>query len=112
MRFLKLLVPVFVLIAFVGGKAHGSAIHKTLKTKHFVSTGTLLDQKVDPENADGDSPAKRKRRQRGITVDIPQVATILFQRTCTFRTYEPATITGAYSSLLFCIGLKRGPPLS
>ena len=84
---------------FEGRKDHSSKIIKD-------------DQKINTDDQDDDSAHKRKLRPRGTEVDVPQISEVSFEHPFIYEVFKPLFIEKSYSSFLYCIPLKRGPPLA
>lgn len=111
MRTLKFLSIFLFLAIFINSKANAPILHLENK-KDFSSKIITLDQKINADDKNDDSPHKRKRRPRATEVDIPYISDISFEQNFVYKAFRLLLIEETYSSFLHCVDLKRGPPLS
>ena len=109
MRAIKLFSLLIFLFAVSGGRAHAPVSHKEKKAG-INPAGKHIACKVAPEREDEDSPLRKKRKTRGIEVDVLHIHTIFLVQNFTHRSHRIVTLGKCYSSFLYCVGPKRGPP--
>jgi hypothetical protein len=113
MRSLKFSYLWVFLILFLHGKVQGAL--KTIDLKKALVTHSIDsndDQFFKQDQPDDDSPAKRKRRARGVEVAVPVISAVSFDQPFTYSVFKTLWIDDIYISFLYNVDLKRGPPLS
>lgn len=113
MRVLKFSYLWVFLIVFLNGKIHAAI--KTLDFKKEIITHSLDskgDQIFKQEQPNDDSPLKQKRRARGVEVAVPAISNVSFDQSFTYSVFKIFWVNNYYTSLLYNVDLKRGPPLS
>lgn len=113
MRDLKLTYFWVFLIVFLSGKAHSvispfltNTIHKH-QQKEFKPA-----QKIISDTGDENSPAKRKIKKRGLPRAVPEIENITFISVLIHKTFNPVYTETFYTSFLYCVSQKRGPPFA
>ena len=109
MRTIKLTSLLIFLIAFLGGKAHSPVFSKD-KFSKTEKTEKFLVSSISQENPTDDSPLTRKRRSRGIEVDVPQIADVSFVQYYSYTPVNPVWIQEIYSCTEYFVHETRGPP--
>lgn len=102
-----------LLIVFISGKMRSvtgtlgsTTIYK--EQKREFKTG----QKLTADTGDENSHEKRKIKKRGLPGVIPQIQNITFLSVFIYKAFKPIYLENVCTSFLYCVCLKRGPPLA
>lgn len=112
MRVLKFSYLWVFLIVFLNGKIDAAIkifdVKKSVITHSLDSKGDQIFKQEQPD----DAPVKRKRRARGVEVAVPVISTVSFVQPFTYSVFKIFRVDNHYTSFLYNVDLKRGPPLS
>lgn len=102
-----------LLVFFLGGKMHtavagdmGAIFHKEHKKEIKAA------QKIAADTSDENCPKKRKIKKRGLTGTVPQIQGLAVLRVLIYKTFNPVCKESFYTSFLYCVCHKRGPPVA
>ncbi len=79
--------------------------HKKELKKEFKTS-----QKITGDTGDESCPKKRKIKKRGLSGTVPQIQDITFLSVVVHKTFKSYNTVSSYTSFLYCVSLKRGPP--
>jgi hypothetical protein len=112
MRNLKIGYLWILFLFFLAGKTHSVINPFTTSFNKHQQEEFKTASKITNDTGDDNSLTKRKIKKRGLPGAIPHIQNGIFLSTVIHKTFKPAYTESVYATFLYCIGLKRGPPLA
>ena len=101
------------LIAFIGGKMYSEVCpYNFLADSKEQKKELTIKTKKASDTAKAKYNRQRNRKARCIGTAIPQISEIYFSGFHIYKTYKLSHTESVYTSFLYCIRLKRGPPFA
>lgn len=99
------------LFLFISGKMHSINSFESKTFSKHQQKEIKNAQEITGNTGDENSPIKRKIKKRGLPTAVPQIEDIPFLNVLIYKKFRPGYTEDVSTSFLYCVSLKRGPPL-